>query len=189
MYVWAWNPFLQPPLYCSLVRQCKVSASAVVISLLKTLPRFVPKKVKDNKRKAMFAAILSPGPGVVLALLSFSLQRKHTLIQTIWETMCKCQNIALSCFVTLSCVRLSELGQFTIENILKDFLLMGWNSVTQWEAEFLSIARLQTIIYMDIMWIYLSVFSLCLLLWTFYFELIAYIMLRLKGFSLSRMWL
>ncbi len=26
---------------------------------------------------------------------------------------------------SMSCVRLSELGQFTIENVLKDFLLMG----------------------------------------------------------------
>lgn len=57
---------------------------------------------EDEEKKVMFRVILSPGPDV-LALLSFSLQRKHTLIQTIGE-ICKCQNIALACFVTVCLV-------------------------------------------------------------------------------------
>lgn len=69
-----------------------------MISLLKTLHRFVEQrhatdcettrekgegKEKIICKTAMFGAILSPGPDVILALLFFPLQRKHTLIQTI----------------------------------------------------------------------------------------------------------
>lgn len=72
-----------------------MSARAMMVSLFKTLHRFVQqrhaadcgrrreKEKKDKKtKKAMFGTIPSPGPDVVLALLSFPLQRKHTLIQT-----------------------------------------------------------------------------------------------------------
>lgn len=31
---------------------------------------------------------------------------------------------------SMSCVRLSELGQFTIESLFKDSSLMGWNNDT-----------------------------------------------------------
>lgn len=40
------------------------------------------------------------------------------------------QSFGLLCD-SMSCVRLSELGQITIESLLKGFSLKGWNSVTQ----------------------------------------------------------
>lgn len=101
-----WSPFLQPPVYCLPVWQCKMSTTAMMISLFKTLHRFVEwrhatgcgtrgrrkGRGKKEKKQSMFGVILSLGPDVVLALLFCSLQRKHTLIQTIWE-VCQTQNI------------------------------------------------------------------------------------------------
>lgn len=47
------------------------------------MARIVEEEGGVGYKKAMFGMILSPGPDVVLALLSFPLQRKHTLILTI----------------------------------------------------------------------------------------------------------
>lgn len=53
----------------------------------------------------MFGVILSPEPDVVLALLFYPQQRKHTLIQTIGEAVSKCQMLALACCVTVCVLR------------------------------------------------------------------------------------
>lgn len=107
MYVRAWNPFHLPPVYHLLVWQ--MSANAMMISLFTKKKKITYLWSRDmtwngeeDEEKKMFRVFLSPGPDV-LALLSFSLQRKHTLIQTIGE-ICKCQNIALACFVTVCLV-------------------------------------------------------------------------------------
>lgn len=47
------------------------------------MPRIVKQQGEKICKKAMFGVILSLGPDVVLALLFFPPQRKHTLIQTI----------------------------------------------------------------------------------------------------------
>lgn len=56
-------------------------------------------------KNTMFGVILSPEPDVVLALLFYPLQRKHTLIQTIGEAVSKCQMLALACCVTVCVLR------------------------------------------------------------------------------------
>lgn len=72
----------------------------------------------------MFGAILSPEPDVVLALLFYPLQRKHTLIQTIGENVSKRQMLVLVCD-SMCCDRMSELGHFKIENLHEIFTLLG----------------------------------------------------------------
>lgn len=86
----------------------------MMISLLWTLHQFCRaearhrlyhnKRGKKNKN-TMFGVILSPEPDVVLALLFYPLQRKHTLIQTIGEAVSKCQMLALACCVTVCVLR------------------------------------------------------------------------------------
>lgn len=53
----------------------------------------------------MFGVILSSEPDVVLALLFYPPQRKHTLIQTVREAVSKCQMLALACCVTVCVLR------------------------------------------------------------------------------------
>lgn len=143
MYVRVYNSFLQPPVCCCSSGSGRWQpeqwwyhySKHYTNSRSRGMPRIVRQQGKGGGKEkivcktAMFGAILSPGPDVVLALLFFPLQRKHTLIQTIWAAMSKCQNIALACFRdSMSCVRVSELGQFTIENPLKDFSRKcAWN--------------------------------------------------------------
>lgn len=69
----------------------------------------------------MFGVILSLEPDVVLALLFYPLQRKHTLIHTTGEAV---PNVSVGLLCDSVCSeRMSELGHFTIENLHKIFLL------------------------------------------------------------------
>ena len=74
----------------------------------------------------MFGAILSPGPDVVLALLFLSSAEKTHSDPDNLRNYVQVPKHSFGLFCdSVSCVRLSELGQFTIENLVKDFLLMG----------------------------------------------------------------
>lgn len=130
IYVRVWNSFLQPPVYCLLVWQCKMSAKAMMISLLKALHRFVePRHATDcgrtEKSKVKESHVWSDSV-TGARCCSCSTFLSSTEKNTIWETMCKCQNIAWACFVTVCLVfRLPELGQFTIEKSTQRLLADG----------------------------------------------------------------
>lgn len=74
----------------------------------------------------MFAAILSPGPDVVLALLFLSSAEKtHSDPDNLRSYEQEPKHCFSLFYDSITCVRLSELGQISSESLLKDFLLMG----------------------------------------------------------------
>lgn len=112
MYVWVCSPFLQPPVYCLLAWQCKMSARAMIISLFKTLRWFVEqrhatdceRRRRKGKKETHVQSDFVTRARCCSCSTFFPLQRKHTLIQATWETTCKCQNIALAWFMTVCLV-------------------------------------------------------------------------------------
>lgn len=110
-----------------------------MISLLKTLHRFAEHRHATDRRggvvggagyinkKAMFGAFsVTRARCCSCSTFHSSAEKTHSDPRQFEKTVRKCQNIASACFCdSMSCVRLSELGQFAIENPLKDFSLMG----------------------------------------------------------------
>lgn len=84
-HVWS---FLQPTVHCLLVWQCKMTVRAMMRWFLWRLHRFCraeachraerDKRKGAKSEKTMFGVIPSPEPDVVLALLFYPLQRKHS---------------------------------------------------------------------------------------------------------------
>lgn len=71
------------------------------------MPRIVEEEGEENKKNKIEICVQSDsvtGARCCSCSTFFPLQRKHTLIQTIWEATRKCQNIALAWFVTVCLV-------------------------------------------------------------------------------------
>ena len=105
-----------------------------MISLLKTLHRFVQqrhatdcgeKKEGGEKRKHVWSNSVTGARCCSCSTFLSSAEKTHSDPDNLRNyAQVPKHSFGLFCD-SVSCVRLSELGQFTIENPLKDFLLMG----------------------------------------------------------------
>lgn len=132
MYVRAWNPFHLPPVYYLLVWQ--MSAKAMMISLFTKKitylwSRDMPWNREEDKEKNVQSDSVTSSRCSCSTFL-FCTEKTHSDPDN-WRNMqVPKHSFGLFCD-SMSCVRLSELGQITIENLLKDFSLKVWNNVTQ----------------------------------------------------------
>lgn len=145
MYVRAWGPFLQPPVYSLLVWRCKMSAGAMTISLFKTLHRFVEqrhgadfRRNREEKRKRskgmhVWGECLIEPRCCSCSIFFVSAVKTHSDPGNLEKEMCARANIQIllflwQCVFVFDCLnRVRKPFKFT----LKVFHWRIWNSVTQ----------------------------------------------------------